>query len=208
MNEPSTILIRQTDDDRTLIDPIRLADPEPPFEGSGLAPSWGDSRRSAGVPPQTPQPRWPRLRAKLRGTEGRALEVGVALVLVLGLGSLAYQQWRASHALQRVIDDLTAGRAATPIEDLVGSSEQTSASTNIEPRLLTSSGDLASVDRAELEVQGARLIAANNFEGAFPRYRKLARFFPTEPAFQDVVLVLKVKLRCGGPIEAASPACL
>jgi hypothetical protein len=34
MNEPPTLLVRETDDDRTLIDPIRLRDPNPPFAGS------------------------------------------------------------------------------------------------------------------------------------------------------------------------------
>ncbi|TFH30845.1 MAG: hypothetical protein E4H00_04465 [Myxococcales bacterium] len=207
MSEPSTILMRQTDDDRTLIDPIRLADPEPPFEGSGLAPSAGDSRPSAGAPAEIPRARWRRFRAKLRGTERRALEVGVALALVLSLGSLAYQQWRASHALRRMIDDMTERGAATPIEELVGSSERVSAPTDLESRLFTSSGDLVSIDREEIETQGARLIAANNFEGALPRYRKLARLFPTEPVFRDVIVVLKAKLKCGDLVEAASPAC-
>jgi hypothetical protein len=206
MNEPSTILIRETDDDKTLIDTMRLADPDPPFEGSGLAPSATDSRPCASAPAETAQVRWQRLRAKLRGTERRAIEVGVVFALVVSLGSLAYQQWRASDALRRVIDDMRARRAETHIDDLVGSSERASAPA--EPELTTSSGDLASVGQDGVENQGARLIAANNFEGALAQYRKLARLFPTEPAFRDVIVVLMAKLKCGGPVEEASPSCL
>ena len=207
MSEPSTILLPEADDERTLIDQKRLADPDPPFEGSGLAKSAADSRPRAAAA-ETPQVRWRRLGARLFGAERRLMELGLVLALVLSSGSLAYRQSRASDALRGAIDDMRLRRLATPTTDVVGSSERAPVAAPPEPTPSTSSGDLASIGRDELEALGARLIAANNFERALPQYQKLVRLVPTEPAFRDVIVVLMGKLGCGRPIDTTHVVCL
>jgi hypothetical protein len=207
MSGPPTILIRETDDDRTLIDPIRLADPDPPFEGSGRALSSADPNPCLDELTEESQWPWQGLRAKLSGRGRRAIEAGVALAVVLSLGSLAYQQWRASGVLRAVIAEMNAGRSATHLEDFVELPGRVSAPLRTEPRLATSSRDVASVDREEVENRGASLIGSNNFEGALTHYQTLAELFPNEAVFRDVVIVLKAKLNCAGPAEAASLVC-
>lgn len=207
MSEPSTILLPEADEERTLIDQKRLADPDPPFEGSGLAKSAADARPPARAPAETPQVRWRRLRARLCGAERRLMELGLVLALVLSSGSLAYRQSRASDELRRAIDDMRLRRLATPTTDVVGSSERPPVPAPPEPTPSTSSGDLSSIGRDELEALGARLIAANHFERALPEYQRLVRLVPTEPAFQDVIVVLMGKLGCGGPIDPTRVGC-
>jgi len=207
MSGPPTILLRETDDDRTLIDPIRLADADPPFEGSGRALSSADPSPCLDELTEEPQWPWQGLRAKLAGRARRAMGAGVVLAVVLSLGSLAYQQWRASDALRRVIAELNAGRSATDLQDFVGLPGRALAPLGTERRPATSSRDIASVDREEVENRGASLIGSNNFEGALTHYQTLVAIFPNEAVFRDVVIVLKAKLKCAGPPEAASPAC-
>jgi hypothetical protein len=100
MNGPPTLLIREIDDDRTLIDPIRLSDPDPAFEGSGRAVSSVDPSPSPDPFAEGRRASCHGLRAKLFGRRRRLIEAGVVLALVLGLGSAAYQQWRAADALR------------------------------------------------------------------------------------------------------------
>jgi len=120
---------------------------------------------------------------------------------------LAYQQWRASHALRGVIAEMNAGGSATSPQDFVGLPGQALAPLGAEPRLATSIHDVASADREEVENRGANLIGSNNFEGALTHYQALADLFPNEAVFRDVIIVLKTKLKCAGPAAAVSPAC-
>jgi len=207
MSEPSTILIRETDDDRTLIDPIRLADPDTPFEGSGRALSSADPNPWLGRLTDGPQWPWRELRAKLHGRGRRAIEVGVVIAVVLGLGSVAYQQWQASDALREVIAEMHAGRPATDPRDVVESLGRPMAPPGAQSRLATSIHDVASVDREEMENRGASMIGSNNFEGAVTHYQTLADVFPNEAVFRDGIVVLRRKLKCAGPAAAASPVC-
>jgi len=208
MSEPPTILMQATDDDRTLIDPIRLADPDPPFEGTGRALSSADS--SPGLDELTEELQWPwqGLREKLSGRGRRAMEVGVVLAVVLGLGLLAYQQWRASDALRGVIAKMSAGRSASHLQDFIGSPGRALAPFVTEPGLARSSREVASTDREEMENRGASLVGSNNFEDALTHYQTLAEVFPNEAVFRDVIIVLETKLKCAGTAEVASPVCL
>jgi hypothetical protein len=208
MSEPPTILVQEMDDDRTLIDPIRLADPDPAFEGSGRALSSADPSPCLDEATKKPQWPWRGLRAKLSGRGRRAMEAGVVLVMVLGLGCLAYQQWRASDALRGVIAEMSAGRSAIQLQDSAGLHGRAFAPLGTEQGPATSSRDVASADREEVEHLGASLVGSNNFEDALAHYQTLADLFPNEAVFRDVIIVLKLKLKCAGPAEAASPVCL
>jgi hypothetical protein len=207
MSGSPTLFIRETDDDRTLIDPIRLADPDTPFEGSGRALASADPNPCLDV--LTAERRWPwqGLRSKFSGQGRRTTEASVMIAVVLSLASLAYQQWQSSHALRGVIAEMNARRSATLPEDFVGLPGHAPAPLGVETRLATSIHDTASADREEAESRGASLIGSNNFEGALTHYQALADLFPNEAVFRDVVMVLKTKLKCAGPAAAASLVC-
>lgn len=207
MSGPPTILIREKDEDRTLIDPIRLSDPDPPFEGSGRVLSSADPSLCLDALPEKPQRPWHRVRAKLSGRGRRAMEAGVLIAMVLSLGSLAYHQWRASNALRRLIAEMNAERSAIHLQDAVGSPGLELTRLGTEPRPAASSRDVTSANREEGENRGASLIGSNDFEGALTHYQKLAQLFPNEAAFRDVVIVLKGRLRCASPAAAVSAVC-
>ena len=207
MSEPPTILIRETDDDRTLIDPIRLADPDPPFEGSGRALSSAEPNPCLDGRTKEARWSWQGLRAELSGRGRRAMEAGVVLAVVFSVGSLAHQQWRASGVLHAVIAEMNARRSATHLQESVGVAGRAVAPPGTESRPATLSRDVAYPNREEVENRGASLIGSNNFESALPHYQKVAELFPNDPVFLDVVIVLKSKLKCAGSAEAASRAC-
>ncbi len=219
MSEPPTILIRETDDDRTLIDPIRLSDPDPPFEGSGRALSTpapvprpnravDDPRGSRRAPP-----------ARLHRRVRRAIEAGagpvgvfaivfvMVLAVVMGLGSVAYQQWRAAAALRDMITEMNARQGATRSRDFAALPGRALAPPGAGPMPAPARQDVSPADREDAERRGASLIASNDFERALSQYRALAGLFANEPTFRDIVVVLEAKLGCSGRAETASPAC-
>jgi hypothetical protein len=63
-------------------------------------------------------------------------------------------------------------------------------------------------DREALERHGADLLAANNRQQALGHYRLLARLFPHDRAFRDLVAVLEAKLGCRTAQRSTSPPCL
>lgn len=205
MSEPPTMLIRETDDDKTLIDPIRLLDPDPPFEGSGRALPGADPCSGSDWIRKEPSWLWHGPLQRLRGR--RVMEVGVVAVLVVVLGALAYRQRRTSDELRAMIAELSAGRWVTQPQDTPGLPTQVLARSGSEPRPASSRRDVVPASREEAESRGARLVGSNDFEGALVHYLVLVDRFPNDSVFRDFVFVLKAKLRCSGPVEAASEAC-
>ena len=207
MNEPPTLLIRETDDDRTLIDPIRLRDPNPPFAGSG--------RAAPSAEPISPldglggwlRSRWPRVRPREPGPGRRTIDSALILGLVLGLGSLAYQQSRTAGALREAIIAMKTRPPVPLVNDPVAAGPRTSAQVVAEPRSETSTRGIDARDREELELRGANLIGSNNYVGALDHYQALMELFPAEAAFRDVVTALKAKLRCAGQDDPSSHVC-
>lgn len=215
MSEPPTMLIRETDDDKTLIDPIALSDPDPPFEGSGRALSTpapvprpnravDDPRGSRRVPSaRLPRP----ARRAIEAGAGPVGVVVIVLAVVVGLASVAYQQWRAAAALRDMITEMNARQDATRSRDSATLPGRALAPPGTGPMLARAREDVSPADREDAERRGASLIASNDFERALSQYRVLAGLFANEPAFRDVVIVLEAKLGCSGRAEAASPAC-
>jgi hypothetical protein len=219
------MLIRDGDDERTLIDrrfsaldslsdttaffvdPARLSAPEPPFEGSGRAVSPADgSPRLDEVSEETPS-WWYDLCAKLSGRRRGMIETGVVLSLVLGLGSVAYQQWRAAVALRETIDDMKTAGSAPLVQDPVASVGRGLAPAGTEAKLKSPAREVAAGEREALEHRGATLIGSNNFVDALTHYQVLTELFPNEAAFRDLVIVLRAKLRCVDPVDPSSRAC-
>jgi hypothetical protein len=199
------MLIREPNDDETLIDFGSSAlRPKRPFEGSGLAVSSGKKAACLDGPAKGIHSPWRRLQAKLFVRRRRIAEIALALALVLGLGSAAYQQRRTAHALRDAIENLKVARS---ISSFPGSIQSEAGSlgpvgADLRPGNLTHEGTVD--DRDELERRGASLLGSNNFVGALVHYQRLAGLFPNESAFRDVALVLKAKLRC---TELASGPC-
>lgn len=208
MNEPPTLLIRETDDDRTLIDPIRLRDPDPPFAGSGrTAPTAKPISSLDGLGGRLLS-RWPRLRPRESGPGRRTIDSAVLLGLVLGLGSLAYQQSLTAGALREAIIAMKTRPPVPLVNDPVAAGARTSAPVVAEPRSETSTRGVDARDREELELRGANLIGSNDFVGALVHYQALMELFPAEAAFRDVVAALRSKLRCASHEDPSSHACL
>ncbi len=215
MSEPPTMLIREIDDDRTLIDPIRLAEPDPPFEGSGRAPPSPDRVLCPARSVDGTSGSWRTLRTRLQGRVRRVTEAGigpvvvfaVVLAVVSGLGVLAYQQWRAAAALRDMITEMNARRLPTYPRDGVEATRRASAPSGTRAMLAPSRRDVTLAGREAAERRGANLIASNDFERALTHYQALADRFPNEAVFRDVVLVLEAKLGCTGRAETRSPAC-
>lgn len=224
MSRPPTMVIGEADE-RTLVDPrfsapdpladttvffvdpIRAPDPEPPFEGSGRAVSSAEQSTCLDQPTEERRSRWQGVRVKLSHGGRRLIETGVVVALVLGLGSVAYRQWRVADALRNAIDEMNTGRSAPFVQDLGGSVGRGLVPVETERRPEESAGEVAASEREALERRGASLIGSNNFTGAMTHYQMLTELFPNEEVFRDVVTVLRGKLRCNGSAEPASRAC-
>ena len=186
MTEPPTMLLREPDDDRTLIDP-RFSAPhaEEHFEGT--------------------RGRWQRLHTTLSERRGRTIEIAVVLALVFGLGSVAYQQRRAVDALRDAIEEMKVGSSTSPVHELLGSEGRERAQVGVEARVEALIPEVSSREREQLEHRGASLIGSNNFAGALTHYQTLAKLSPKKAAFGDIVTVLKAKLRCAEPVSSLCP---
>ena len=206
MTEPPTMLLREPDDDRTLIDPrFSAARSDKPLEGPGGAAQPADLSPSIALRAVGARRPWQRLHAMLSERRGRTVEMGVVLALVFGLGSVAYQQRRAVDALRDAIEEMKVGSPASPIHGLVASEGRERAQVGAEARVEALIPEVSSSEREQLEHRGASLIGSNNFVGALTHYQTLAELFPKKAAFGDVVTVLKAKLRCAEPASSPCP---
>jgi len=206
MTEPPTMLLRDPDDDRTLIDP-RFSAPrsDKPFEGSGGAAQPADLSPSLVRLALGTRGPWQRLHAMLSERRRRTVEIAVVLALVFGVGSVAYQQRRAVDALRDAIEEMRVGSPTSPAHELLGSEGRERAQVGAEARVEALIPEVSSSEREQLEHRGASLIGSNNFAGALTHYQTLAELFPKEAPFGDVVTVLKAKLRCAEPVSSPCP---
>lgn len=204
MTEPPTMLVREPEDDRTVVDPVRLGEPYAPFPVSGGAPT--RVKPSPGCEDTVEKSRWPspRVGACLR-RHGRAImTASLVLAALLGLGSVAHHQWRASKTLRTMLTELRAERAASRAEPIATGPLRPTIPDQSHHR---SSDGVTPLDRDGAELRGVNLIVAHDFEAALPHYRTLTLLAPTEGAFRDFVTVLETKLNCVNYPDAASPSC-
>ena len=197
MSEPPTMLIREPDDERTLVD-ARFPAPrtERPFGGPGGVVPSSDRSPSFAQPAVGTGPMWQRLYTMLSGRRRRMVEAGVVLALVFGLGWVVHQQRRAADALHDAIEEMKIGSAAPLADELAGSGPGARAPVSADSGVEAAIREVAPGEREELEHRGASLIGSNNFAAALTHYQMLVRLFPSEAVFGDVVTVLKAKLRC------------
>lgn len=224
MSRPPTMLIREVDGERTLvdrrfspldprsddtvlfIDPTELSDPELPFEGSGRAVSPPAHDARVDEPTGEAQPVWQRLRARLSKRGLR--EIALALVGALVLGTLVYQQWRIADRLQKTIDEIQTGASESFIQRSVASPRQSLAPTRGPTTPEVATREVTADERDGLEGRGASLIGSNDFSGALTHYQMLSELFPSETVFRDITDVLRTKLRCADPARTEGGPCL
>lgn len=206
MSEPPTMLIREPDDERTVID-ARFSAPrtERPFGGPGGVVPSADRSPSFAQPALGTGPMWQRLYTMLSGRRRRMVETGVVLALVFGLGWVVHQQRRAADALRDAIEEMKVGSSTSPVHELLGSEGRERAQVGVEARVEALIPEVSSSEREQLEHRGASLIGSNNFAGALTHYQTLAKLSPKKAAFGDVVTVLKAKLRCADPASGLCP---
>jgi len=206
MSEPPTMLIREPDDERTLIDARPAASrTERPFGGPGGVVSSAHRSPSFARPAGGMGPIWQRLYTMLSRRRRRIVETGVVLALVFGLGWVVHQQRRAAVALRDAIEEMNSGSVAPLVDELArserGARPPVSAYSGVERAIR----EIAPSEREELERRGASLIGSNNFAAALTHYQMLVRLFPREAVFGDVVTVLKAKLRCAETVSHLCP---
>jgi len=221
MSRPTTLLIREPDEERTEVD-SRFADRDPcsdvtlllvgsgssssaapPFEGSGRAtarvrqpPNAGDSRQRQPASSL-------RVGVRTRISARWVLVAGLGTVLVTSLGFATIWQWRVARSLRAAIADMSMGVPARPRPDPIASSADPFGA----PTTRNERQEPEEHGREELEHRGARLLGSNNFSDALLHYRRLVELFPEDAVFRDVVTVLRSKLGCAHPDLSSSPAC-
>jgi hypothetical protein len=61
--------------------------------------------------------------------------------------------------------------------------------------------------RADLELEAAGFLLANDFDSALESYRRLSRRFPDDRVFADVITILRAKLGCSARGGVPGAAC-
>ena len=212
MTRPRTLVIRDPGDQDTMVDPrgrsasgasevtvlleetARLHDVVPPFEGTGRAASDGGLASRRPPRPGFALGRW-RAMMSPSATQ-RTLQLGIRLALAGVVGLVAFQQWRINEELRGTIAELRGAPTFVPPR----SREAPRQDRPINAKSKASFPDAPpsqAVDREQLEVLGARLVAANDYRGALSTYRKLAAQFPDDAVFRVMVIALESKTRCG-----------
>lgn len=185
MSLPPTLIIGEADEDRTQLDP-RPEVPTPARLAKGT-----NAKHSVGGASRALMGQWSLLRLVYVGSF-------VAVLLVLVSVAVAYNQWRAVESLEKAIAELEASRLPRSFPtsaDHVAPSEPIS--TPVQRVSYLRGQTIEADERSLLELEGARLLASNDFRRALEHYLVLAERLPGEPVFGEIVEVLRTKLRCG-----------
>jgi len=179
MNEPPTLILRESDEERTLVDHVEHRGRQTQSTARRMLSSYGRE----------------------------LIEVGVAFTLFLGLGFVMLQQQQTADALREMLAEIRAADQSDAA--VRSHSELRRAKSSHRGGVERRSADrkLGAEQRAELEQRAAALIASNDFPAALRQYETLASIFPDDGAFRDVVTVLRAKLRCGPSLSSAGGAC-
>lgn len=185
MKEPATLLIRELDEERTLVDP-RF-----PVGDQRDAPN-----RSDDATKREKMPRWRAASSMLSHRRRRFIELGVGLLVFFGLGSVAYQQHKMAEMLRETLVGMRipAQDSAAPHS---GRAQRESQRPAGESGLrMAQIEELSPDEREALERRAAAFVASNDFAGALPHYQRLVELFPHVEPFRHVVSVLRAKLGC------------
>lgn len=179
MNEPPTLILRESDEERTLVDRAKHRARQ--------------TRSTA--------------RALVSSFRREIIEVGVAFTLFLGLGGVIYQQQQAADALREMLAEIRASRQSQAAVRSHSAAPRAESHHRGRVESRPPERKLGAEQRAELEQQAAALIASNDFPAALRQYETLASIFPDDGTFRDVVMVLRAKLSCGLPLSPGRGAC-
>ena len=189
MSSPPT-LVQRDDEERTIVDSSR------PEERGVFVPVETQMIQRSGSRPYPVNSSW-------RGL----LSIGLLAASFVILVVTANQQRRRHARLLQTIEVLQRNDHRPPEAGgatVVGSMPTSSKSVVAAPRDLPN-GRIAS--RAELELEAVGFLLANDFGSALERYRRLSGRFPDEPAFADIVTILRGKLGCSGPESVSGATC-
>ncbi len=205
--EPATMAIWDGDEERTLVEPARLAGVPPAFEGPGHATPAGSASIPDGRRKPPARPTWRGASALLSSHPRQVIEFSLAFALLVGLGSVARQQSRVAEALRVTLTELGAPRPAS--ESALSRPSEHSLEMNrpIDIQREAAIREIAAAQRDELERHAAALIASNDFPAALRQYQSLAELFPEDRTFRDFVAVLRAKLRCDRADPPVSSRC-
>jgi len=196
MIEPPTTIIPEVDEERTLVDPrfaIRNQRPHTSTADKSVSRSTKPGRQV--------------LSSLMSSHGGRIAEIGLALSVLAGLGSVGFQQWKIVTVLRETIAEmkLTEEAAVMP-----SSLHATRSQEELVRELARRAPLVASVgpqEREAREQRAATLIAENDYPSALSQYETLAELFPSVDAFRHLVYVLRAKLGCDRAGQSGGEPC-
>lgn len=200
MNDISTLIVSELDDERTLVDPrfTRRRAPRASVEPA--------VDRVAPLQVQT-SPVGHTSTSTSEIPRRRAFEPFVSVFVVLGLALVAYQQWEIAHAIRESIEAFAASNPSQTGSDVAEQASPTQPQ-GVSP--VASEGSKlppAVVDRELMERQAVSSFASNDFPAALARYQVLSQHFPEFSPYPDAVAVLRTKLGCGLDTGTVPGAC-
>jgi hypothetical protein len=132
--------------------------------------------------------------------------IAVLAGAVLSAFAFAIHERRESDRLRKAFEALqTHGSPQMAEESVLGFPAKPSASGG-HAESNGKSAPISSGGLAELELQGARLLIANDYSNAIAHYAMLSRHYPNEIAFTKLLGILRAKLDCTSP-ETGGPQC-
>ncbi len=207
MTEPPTLVLWDTDEERTLVDGAQLSSAEPAFAGSVHPVPETAQSEDRDRPEREIEQTLRAGRSLLSRYRREIIEVSVALAVLVGLGAVIRQQWLITDALREALTEVRAPRQQIGAirSDVLPRSRGRFTQEGVERHALTN--ELAPDEREALERQAAALLASNNFPAALSEYETLTELFPDDRTLRDVVAVLRVKLRCDPSASFARGPC-
>ncbi len=182
MTELPTVILRG-DDERTIVD-----------------------RRDDVKRTSEPVGRWLRHETRARPRWRTVFGLTVGISACAALSAWALMERRTVLHLQRIVDRFDGNgvrfEERAPQKD--PGAPPSPAATLVLPR---GSPGRPTPDRLQLERLGARLLGANDYEGALPHYQALSFQYPKEAIYADVVAVIQAKLRCRVSGDDGSARC-
>jgi len=207
MTEPPTLVLWDADEEQTLVDRARLSGPEPAFTASVHSVPENSRGEDRGRAKHEAKQSLRAGRLLLSRYRREIFEISAALTVLVGLGSVVYQQRLITNALRETLTDVRARRqeSGAARSDALPRSQEPLTREQVERRALIK--ELAPHEREALERQAAALIASNDFPAALRQYATLAELFPDDRTLRDVVTVLRAKLRCDPSSSFSRGAC-
>lgn len=196
MIEPPTIIIPDVDEERTLVDPR--------FAIRNQRPHTSTVDRSVS---RSTKPGGQVLSSLVSNHGGRIAEIGLALSLLAGLGSVGFQQWKVVTVLRETLAEMKLTKEATVMPSSLHATRSQKELVRESGRQVPLVASVGPEEREAREQRAATLIAENDYPSALSQYETLTELFPSVDAFRHLVYVLRAKLGCDRAGQSGGEPC-